>query len=373
MKRMMDRKDGLTGSGKLISNLSLRLCIFYPQHSTKGYNSHMTTVPLQARSSSSGHVRPLNVLRDLSRVADLIELCFASSMDNEGQSYVRQMRRASRDVSFMRWASNAVESASLPLSGFVWEQDGRIIGNTSLVPFRQAGKKRIYLIANVATHPDYRRRGIARALTEQAVQSARQRGADEIWLHVREDNPGAVQMYSDLGFKELARRTTWRASREGYFATDTTPRSPAPGLPIVTKRHPRFWPQQLEWLNRLHPDELGWYRSMNWNSLKPGFWNWFYRLFVEFDLQQWAVQKNGELQGVLAWLPTQRSSPLWLACDLYTDPESIKRLLHKALRDLGYRQNLALEHPAGLQDKALRGAGFSPSRTLIWMRVKNAT
>lgn len=333
----------------------------------------MTSVPLPARSPASGYVRPLNVLRDLPRVADLIELCFASSMDSEGQSYIRQMRRASRDASFMRWAGNAVESASLPLSGFVWEQEGRIIGNASLVPFRHKGK-RIYLIANVATHPEHRRRGIARVLTEQAMQHARQRNADELWLHVRADNPGAVQMYSDLGFTERARRTTWRAGKDGSLTPAPIPRSDhAPGLPTVIKRHSRFWPQQLTWLDQLHPEELGWYRSQNWNSLKPGWWNWFYRLFIEFDQQQWAVQNYAGLQGVLAWLPSMRNTPLWLACDPNADPESITLLLRKALRDLGFRQNMTLEHPAGLQEQAIQAAGFTVSRTLIWMCTRGAT
>jgi ribosomal protein S18 acetylase RimI-like enzyme len=306
-------------------------------------------------------------------VADLIELCFASSMDSEGQSYIRQMRRASRDASFMRWAGNAVESASLPLSGFVWEQDGRIIGNASLVPFRHKGK-RIYLIANVATHPEHRRKGVARALTEQAMQHARQRNTDELWLHVRADNPGAVQMYSDLGFTERAQRTIWRVGKDGFLTPAPTPRSDhAPGLPTVTERHSRFWPQQLTWLDQLHPEELSWYRSQNWTSLKPGWWNWFYRLFIEFDQQQWAVQNNEGLQGVLAWLPSMRNTPLWLACDPNADSESITILLRKALRDLGFRQNLTLEHPAGLQEQAMQAASFSVSRTLIWMCTKGAT
>ena len=106
-------------------------------------------------------MRPLNVLRDLSAVADLIELCFSPTMDNEGQRYLSDMRRASRDDSFLHWASRMTETASMPLMGYVWEQDGRIIGNASLIPFRDKGK-RIYLIANVATHPDYRRQGIGR-------------------------------------------------------------------------------------------------------------------------------------------------------------------------------------------------------------------
>lgn len=333
----------------------------------------MTSVPLPTRSFDSGNLRPLNIMRDLPRVADLIELCFANSMDSEGRSYVRQMRRASHDASFMRWASNAIESASMPLSGFVWEQDGHIIGNASLVPFRHKGK-RIYLIANVATHPEHRRKGIARALTERTIQHTRQRGIHELWLHVRADNPGAVQMYQDLGFVERAQRTTWRMRKETRQSSASSPWSDSPpGLPTVTKRHSRFWPQQLAWLNRLHPEELSWYRSLKWNNLKPGLWSWLYRAFVEFDLKQWAVQKNGRLSGVLAWIPTMRSTPLWLACDPNADVESISLLLRKAHRDLGYRPNLKLEHPAGLQAEALSAAGFSNIRTLIWMYRITAT
>lgn len=325
----------------------------------------MTSVSVPAHSSAAGRLRPLNILRDLPRVADLIELCFADNMDSEGRSYVQQMRRASRDASFKRWASNAIETASMPLSGFVWEQDDHIVGNASLVPFRHKGR-RIYLIANIATHPDYRRKGIARALTERTMQHARYRGANELWLHVRADNPGAVQMYADLGFVERAQRTTWRkkADSHPYSTSD---------LLTVTKRYAHYWPQQITWLNQLHPEELSWYRSLNWNSLKPGLWNWLYRAFIEFDQKQWAVHKDGELQGVLAWIPSMRQTPLWLACPSYADSESITLLLRKAQRELGYRHTLRLEHPAGLQEQALSEGGFKIFRTLIWMSATSAT
>ncbi|MFL7869808.1 MAG: GNAT family N-acetyltransferase [Anaerolineales bacterium] len=333
----------------------------------------MASISLPAHSSAAGNLRPLNILRDLPQVADLIELCFANNMDSEGHSYIRQMRHASKDASFMRWASNAIEGASMPLSGFVWEQDGHIIGNASLVPFRHKGK-RIYLIANVATHPDHRRKGIAHALTERALTHARQRGANALWLHVRADNPGAVQMYRELGFVERAQRITWRAKKgTPPPAASLSHSTYAPDLPTITKRFSRFWPQQRTWLKRLHPEELSWYRSWSWNSLKPGLWSWLYRLFVEFDLRQWAVQKDGQLQGVLAWMPTLRSAPLWLACDSYADPESITTLLIQARYDLRHQQNLKMEHPANMQEEAIQAAGFENARTLIWMRAKGAT
>jgi ribosomal protein S18 acetylase RimI-like enzyme len=327
----------------------------------------MASITLPARSKSHEHLRPLNILRDLPGVADLIELCFSNTMDNEGRSYVQQMRNAGRDDFFLKWANKMADSASLPMTGFVWEENGKIIGNSSLVPFKYRGKK-IYLIANVATHPDYRRRGIARALTEAAIYHARQKKADTVWLHVRDDNPGAARLYEELGFRERARRTTWQAS--------TDPLLPEPETDIdITTRQPRFWHQQRQWLEMLHPDELAWHRNWNWNSLEPGLWNWLYRLLVEFELQQWAALKNGNLQAVLAWAPAsgRYGDSLWAAMKPDGDETALKVLLMNARRRLRHRRALTFEYPAGQAVEAIQSAGFHAQRTLIWMRLAGAT
>ncbi len=321
------------------------------------------TVPIQGTTDS--HLRPLNILRDLPQVADLIELCFASTMDDDGQSYLQQMRRASHDSSFLHWASTAAESASLPLSGFIWEVDGKIVGNVSLVPYYYRSRK-IALIANVATHPDYRRHGIGRALTERAMQQAYLKGAKEIWLHVRDDNPTAIRIYANLGFVERARRTTYHARPDPLLP-------PAEKDVSVTPRHPRFWPQQREWLNQLHPDELTWYSRWNWNALGTGFKCWLYRAFVEFDFRQWAAVKNGRLLATLTWMSSSRpANVLWAANDPAGDGSGLKAVLEAARRELIHQRRLAVEYPAGLAVEAILAAGFQPQRTLLWMRSKAA-
>src|SRR5215208_2651731 len=181
----------------------------------------MSSITIPVKANEHPNIRPLNVLRDLPAVADLIELCFSSTMDNDGQRYLSDMRRASHDDSFLSWASHMTETASMPLMGYIWEQAGRIVGNASLIPFRDHGK-RIYLIANVATHPDFRRRGIGRALTERVTQHARGKNAAAIWLHVRDDNPGAIQLYESLGFQEIARRTNWHAVPDRFLPPPPT-------------------------------------------------------------------------------------------------------------------------------------------------------
>jgi len=323
----------------------------------------MSSISVPVKTKDHPHLRPLNVLRDLSAVADLIELCFSPTMDNDGQRYLSDMRRASRDDSFLRWASRMTETASMPLMGYVWEQDGRIIGNASLIPFRDQGK-RVYLIANVATHPDYRRQGIGRALTECVMKQARDKNASAIWLHVRDDNPGAIKLYRDLGFQEVARRTTWQGSPE--------PRGPVPDSEIeIVPRHPRFWPLQQEWLQRVYPKHLSWYQSWSTNVLRPGLWNWFYLLFIDFNVKQWAAVRNGELLATLTWMPQGGRSESLFAATGSPGPgdEALTALLVHARRSISYQPYFTLDYPADEMVDAIRAAGFTPRRTLLWMRV----
>lgn len=316
-------------------------------------------------------MRALNVLRDLSTVADLIEMCFSSTMDNDGQRYVNDMRRAGRDEGFLRWANHVAETTSLPLTGYVWEENKKIVGNASLIPFRDKGK-RIHLIANVAVHPDYRRRGIARALTERVMVHAREKNTTAIWLHVRDDNPGAVRLYADLGFQEIARRTSWIANPDrGHLAPFDSAQDKLDSDIQIVPRSPRFWPQQQDWLRRLYPEALAWYHSWNFNALKPGFWNWLYLVFADFNIKQWAAVRGDELLATLTWMPYGgRSDSLYVGTDEGANEASaLTQLLLRARRELPHPSTLSLDYPAGEMTPAIQAAGFKPRRTLIWMRA----
>ncbi len=55
-------------------------------------------------------------------------------------------------------------------------------------------------IATIATHPDYRRRGVARRLLVQTLEVARDRGAHLVMLEVRRSNLAAQKLYESFGF-----------------------------------------------------------------------------------------------------------------------------------------------------------------------------
>ena len=180
----------------------------------------------------TSHIRPLDIHRDLLPVADLIELCFSSTLDPDGREYLRHIRKAAADPAYLRWIPGAYERVSTPLYGYVWEQDHRIVGNLSLIPILKGGRW-LYLIANVAVHPDYRRRGIARDLTMRALEHVHEHHVSSAWLQVRDDNTSAYNLYCSVGFIERSRRTTWISKMSA------TPSSAA-GVRI-TSRRPEDW------------------------------------------------------------------------------------------------------------------------------------
>lgn len=309
--------------------------------------------------SIAGHLRPFDLRRDLARVADLVEICFADTLDPDGERYLQNMRAASRNASFLSWAA---EWASAPLTGFVWEEDGRLVGNASLIPYTIQGRRQ-FLIANVAVHPDYRRRGIARALTARAMEQAIKKGSPSAWLHVRENNDAAIRLYQSLGFVERARRTTWYSSRELPSA------APPPGI-LFTIRRSSDWPRQEGWLRRSYPPELTWHLSISPGMLHPGPLGFFRRMLNGSYVQQWSAIHNGRLLGVLSWqATTSYANALWLAAPAEAESTAAFALLLYARQHLSPRRPLSLDYPAHRIDPSIHAAGFYPQQTLVWMQA----
>ena len=309
---------------------------------------------------AQGHLRRIDMRRDLTKVADLVELCFATTLDPEGKQYLKEMRKAAQNASWLMWASSMIDEAPMPPSGYVWEEDGQLVGNLSLIPINLQGK-RGYMIANVATHPDYRGRGIARSLTAAALDYIHSRNATIAWLQVREDNPVAIHIYQTSGFEERFRRTSW------YSGPIFGEQRAQPGIQVV-KRRPEHFSLQSDWLKRIYPPELEWHMPFDWNLFRVDLWGRIYRFFSLENPQHWSVEHLGDLQGVLTWKNTSGfARPLWLAIPEQMDEDAIVALLTRGRKLIGTYQSLSLNYPAGLAASAIRQAGFYPHQTLIWM------
>jgi ribosomal-protein-alanine N-acetyltransferase len=70
-------------------------------------------------------------------------------------------------------------------------------------------------IATIATHPDFRRQGIAGRLLLHALSEVKKEGATHSVLEVRKSNTAAQEMYRKFGFIESGRRPHYyRDNRE---------------------------------------------------------------------------------------------------------------------------------------------------------------
>lgn len=318
-------------------------------------------VEIAISPASGGHLRRLDMRRDLAKVADLVEVCFYDSLDPEGRQYLNDMRKAAQATSIMGIASNLLEESSMPPSGYVWEEDGRLVGNLSLIPISVYGKKG-YMIANVSTHPDYRGRGIARALTVIALKHAREHAAASVWLQVRDDNPSAIHIYLTNGFIERIRRTSWYS---GPYPIEDRPKI---NEVRVSKRQASHWALQRQWLKTIYPDELNWHLPLDWNLFRGDLWGKVYRAFNLDFLQHWSVERSGSLKGVVSWKHSYEfTDPLWLAVPEEMDREAILMLLLKARSAIRKEQPLSLNFPFGLAAEVFKQAGFYAHQTLIWM------
>lgn len=321
----------------------------------------MTSISLPTQNIQQ-HLRPLNILRDLPAVADLIEQCFSETMDSEGRRYIQEMRNASNEDAFAKWAKRFNQTTSLPLAGYVWEENHQIIGNISLVPFRHHHKK-IYLLANIAVLPEHRRKGIAYSLIEKAIQHIREKKIKNVWLNVRADNVGAIDLYKKLGFVETDKRATWQNDLSVFDANLQSDF-------LITKRHARDWQIQLNWLNRLYPDRLAWHQHWNLSWLGTSLWNWLYLFVSDIHVRQWAVTKDNQLHATLSYIPHGLGKGLYLASSDGSNQEAVTELLGYVKRELShYYPKLFLDFPVGTFDSAIEKAGFKQVRTLIWMHA----
>ena len=84
---------------------------------------------------------------------------------------------------------------------WVAEMDGKLVG--MIVAWLIADEVHV---ATIATHPDFRRQGIARKLLSHTLRQLREEGAQSSFLEVRASNFAAQEMYRKFGYEESGLR-----------------------------------------------------------------------------------------------------------------------------------------------------------------------
>lgn len=107
-------------------------------------------------------------------------------------------------------ARDMADASCYYLVAFPPDEPGHIVAYAGLLSPPGAAEGDIQTIA---VSEEARGRGLGRTLMLSLIGEARKRGAREVFLEVRADNPGAQRLYRRLGFDELG-------IRKGYYQPD---------------------------------------------------------------------------------------------------------------------------------------------------------
>ena len=124
-------------------------------------------------------------VEDLDEVLDIERLSFKTPWSRAAFRYEVMQKRVAR--------------------GLVIRLGGRLVGYLCLW---EIGHE--IHITNLAVHPDWRRRGLARSLIHSVLEDGRGRGVTLAFLEVRPTNTEALGLYESLGFSVIGRR-------KGYY------------------------------------------------------------------------------------------------------------------------------------------------------------
>ena len=118
-------------------------------------------------------------LCDIASVAEIERLCFDEPWSENSLRFLLEEKNA----------------------GFVALIDGTVAAYGGLLTVLDEGQ-----ITNIATHPSYRRRGLARAIMEAIDAFSAERGIVFLSLEVREQNSAARSLYCACGWSEVGIR-----------------------------------------------------------------------------------------------------------------------------------------------------------------------
>ncbi len=99
------------------------------------------------------------------------------------------------------WCETIDLGRNLPLLAFM---DGKIVGDATLHQ-QLGGWKRHIGRVSVLVHPQYRGRGLARALVSEIVEIARELGLEKVEAEFIGEQETAIKMFALLGFSKLLR------------------------------------------------------------------------------------------------------------------------------------------------------------------------
>lgn len=316
-------------------------------------------------------IRPFDLGRDLRPVAELIADAFTHELDPRGQAALREMRIMSHLSGLIRLLSRGTGDFDDVFNGFVWLEDGKIVGNITVQRADKYGNR--WQIANVAVAPRYRGRGIARRLMARALDYIAESDGRWAVLQVYDHNTVARTLYAHLGFEEVGGVVDLRLDR--VLPVE---------MPAKRAGFYSFGVHQWQALYELATAQLNaqaqWWRSLRRSDFQvppeAQFGEWLWRTLGRRRIYRRCIQNTQRFEAALVltaerWRGTHQLE-IWVRPERYGDCEAY--LIQWALAALQeyprwpVKMTVSADHTAALQ--ACQEFGFRRQQTLLTLRRK---
>lgn len=173
-------------------------------------------------------IRPARY-KDFEGIKEIFSLAFNEEYQRREVDIVRRIQKIQSIYPLVKILSCFPNPYQHMFELHVAESDGRIAGLAQMSS-RNHNHTRWH-IENIAVHPDFRGKGIAKALLEKVFEYYTQKGALRFTLEVDVDNQPAIQLYEKTGFRKYTTLYYYKMSAKQLAEhRDTTVLSIPPGL-----------------------------------------------------------------------------------------------------------------------------------------------
>lgn len=122
-------------------------------------------------------------LDDISKISSLEKRCLLHPWEEE--ELIKLVKMPSKDA-------------------FCYEEEGKILGYMGFSFLLDEAE-----VGNICVDSEYRRRGIASILINEAISYLADKEVERLFLEVDSDNGGAISLYEKLGFEPIGRRNNY--------------------------------------------------------------------------------------------------------------------------------------------------------------------
>jgi ribosomal protein S18 acetylase RimI-like enzyme len=311
--------------------------------------------------TTNPHVRQIDPWRDGRAVANLLESAFRDEIiDDTGQRLINALRN------YGMFDALAFGFGT----GFVWVEDGHIVGNASVQ--KNFTRRDTWVIGNVATEPSFRNRGIGRAVVEACVGYAMNKGARFVALQADVTNAPAVHLYEKVGFEQMGEVSHYK--RPSLRAQPAIAPDPASHIRKArwSDRH-AVWSLTLrnvpDVLTFAEPFDAGMYRlGPRWslmNTLNGNPEQWLVMAAPQGSSLAGAVRTRVNLEGSNHFVELMLGNDAGASDGQALLREAMARFEEYAAKPIYAAQS----HPHDAAHTALYAERFQLTRTLVHMRL----